>query len=148
MTTTTKNAKKTDTNQDVLKDALKYYEVALKSGIQLQEDTLKLWKDVLNRVGSPEDLHKKLEEVVDELLPRSRERAEDMIALFQENATRCSELMAKTINVYAAPTFSESQSRFQDLIENSLTALRSNVHAVVDANAKTVKAWDGLFTQR
>lgn len=148
MTTTAKRAKNTDANQEVFKDALKYYEEALKSGIQLQEDTLKLWKDVLAKVSSPDDLRKKLEEVVDELLPKSRERAEDMVALFQDNAKHCTDLMSKTFNVYTAPSFAEGQNRFQDLIETSLAAMRSNVHAVVDANAKTVKAWDGLFSQR
>lgn len=145
MTTTAKRAKKTDIEQEFLKDALKYYEEALKSGIQLQEDTLKLWKDILSRVSSPEDLHKKLDEVVDELLPKSRESAKDIVALFQENAKHCSELMSKSLAVCSSTNFTDSQNRFQDLVETSLAAMRSNVHALVDANAKTVKAWDGVF---
>lgn len=148
MTTTTKRAKKADTEQEVLNDALKYYEEALKSGIQLQEDTLKLWKDVLDKVSSPEDLRKKLEEVVDDLLPKSQERAKDMLALFQDNAKHCTDLMGKTLNVYTATNFADSQNRFQDLIETSLAAMRTNVHAIIDVNAKTVKPWDGLFGQR
>jgi hypothetical protein len=148
--TTHKNAKATatDTSNEAIQDALKFYEEALKSGIQLQEDSLKLWKDVLNQVGSPEDLKKKLEELMHEALPKSKERMEDTVSLFQKNAAQCTELFGKTLNVYQSGSLAEGQTRLQDLVESSLSALRGNVNALVETNTQIMTGWDSVFTKK
>ena len=45
----------------VFHDAMGNYEKALKSGIQLQEESVNLWKDLLTKLGSPEEFQAKLE---------------------------------------------------------------------------------------
>lgn len=150
MTTAAKSNKTaaTEPSDEMIQGALKFYEEALKSGIQLQEDALKLWKEVLDQVGSPEDLRKKLEQLMKEGLPKSRERMDDVVALFQQNADQCTDIFSKTLNVYHAGSIPEGQARLHELVETSLGVLRSNVHAVVDANTKVMKTWDGIFSKR
>lgn len=150
MTTTTKSAKASaaESSNQMIQSALKFYEEALKSGIQLQEDSLKLWKEVLDQVGSPEDLRKKLEQLMQDVLPQSRERMDDVVALFQQNAKECTDILSKTMNVYQAGSIPESQNRLQDLVETSLAALRTNVHAVVDTNTRIMKTWDDMFAKK
>lgn len=150
MTTTTKSAKASaaESSNQMIQSALKFYEEALKSGIQLQEDSLKLWKEVLDQVGSPEDLRKKLEQLMQDVLPQSRERMDDVVALFQQNAKQCTDILSKTMNVYQAGSIPESQNRLQDLVETSLAALRTNVHAVVDTNTRIMKTWDDMFAKK
>ena len=46
---------------EVFHDAMRNYEAALKSGIQLQEESVNLWKDLLSKLGSPEEFQAKLE---------------------------------------------------------------------------------------
>ena len=41
---------------ELFHEAMRSYEKALKSGIQLQEESVNLWKDLLTRLGSPEEL--------------------------------------------------------------------------------------------
>ena len=38
---------------EVFHEAMRSYEKALKSGIQLQEGSVNLWKDLLTKLGSP-----------------------------------------------------------------------------------------------
>lgn len=148
---TTKSAKNTTAAEpanEAFQDALKFYEQAIKSGIQLQEESIKVWKEVLERVGTPEELRQKLEELANEVLPQTQKRMDSMASIFKENANQCSELFSKTLGLYQATSPSEGQERLQDLVETSLTALRNNVHAAVDTNAQILKTWDQMFGKR
>ena len=40
---------------ELFHEAMRSYEKALKSGIQLQEESVNLWKDLLTKLGSPEE---------------------------------------------------------------------------------------------
>jgi hypothetical protein len=50
-----------ETIDEVFQEAMRSYEKALKSGIQLQEESVNLWKDLLTKLGSPEDFQTRLE---------------------------------------------------------------------------------------
>ncbi len=148
--TATKSAEKnaTGTAKDALQDALKFYEDALKSGIQLQEESIKLWKDVLSQVGSPEELKAKLESMAKDILPKNTAKVEDIAKVFQDNAQQCTEILSKAIGVCQSSSLTEGQNRMQELVETSLGALRSNVSSVVDTNAQIMKAWEGIFSKK
>jgi len=49
-----------ETMDEVFHDAMRSYEKALKSGIQLQEESVNLWKDLLTKLGSAEEFQAKL----------------------------------------------------------------------------------------
>jgi len=148
MTTKTQEIPNAETTKEAFQDALKFFEDALKSGIQLQEESVKLWKDVLGQVGSPEELKKKLETITKDAIPGNRERLDSMTKVFQDSAKQCSDLFGKTVGLCQSGSPSEGQERLQDLAESSLSALRSNVHAVVDMNSQVMKSWDDLLNRK
>ncbi len=148
MTTKTREKPAADTPKKAVQDALKFFEDALKSGIQLQEESIKLWKDVLETAGSPEELRKKLESLTKDSLPLSKDRLEGIIRVFQDSARQCTDLFTKTVSLYQVSSPSEGQERLQDLVESSLSALRCNVHAIVDMNSQITKSWEDLLNTK
>jgi hypothetical protein len=46
---------------ELFHEAMRSYEKALKSGIQLQEESMNLWKDLFTKLCSPEEFQAKLE---------------------------------------------------------------------------------------
>ena len=42
----------------LFQEAMRSYEEALKSGTQLQEESVNLWKELLTKLGSPEEFHR------------------------------------------------------------------------------------------
>ena len=148
MTTKTPEKPSADTKKEVFQDALKFFEDALKSGIQLQEESIKLWKDVLDQVGSPDELRKKLEALTKDAIPLNRDRLDNISKLFQDSAKQCTAVFSKTVGLYQSSSPTEGQQKLQDLVETSLTALRSNVHAVVDMNSQITKSWDELLNRK
>lgn len=144
---TTKKSAKTataDSAQDLMKDAIKLYEEALKNGIQLQEESLQLWKDLLAKVGAPTDFQKKIEELTGGVFPDTQKKMEEALKIFQENTSQSLDLYKKAAGIYQADSWEDGQARVQDLMESSLTAMRTNVTTVLDTNSKMMAAWTDM----
>ena len=129
---------------EVFREAIRSYEKALKSGIQLQEESVNLWKDVLTKLGSPAELQAKLESMTADAFPQARTRMEEFVETFNRTSNQTIDLFEKTLGVYQATSVTEAQRRVQDLIESSLTTLRINVHSALNTNAKIIASWKEL----
>ena len=149
-TTPTKEATKatkatSETIDEVFHEAMRSYEKALKSGIQLQEESVKLWKDLLTKLGSPEELQAKLESMATDSFPKARKRMEEFVETFNRTSNQTIVLFEKALGVYQATSVTDAQRRLQDLIESSLSALRINVHTALNTNAKIIASWKELM---
>jgi ribosomal 50S subunit-associated protein YjgA (DUF615 family) len=129
---------------DVFQEAMRSYEKALKSGIQLQEESVNLWKELLTKLGSPEELQAKLESMTAGAFPQARKRMEEFVETFNRTSNQTIDLFEKTVGVYQATSVTEAQKRIHDLIETSLSSLRVNVHSALNTNAKIIASWKEL----
>jgi hypothetical protein len=152
-TTDTKKATAatSQTANEVFHDAMRSYEKALKAGIQLQEESVNLWKELLTKLGSPEELHAKLESKRADAFSQARKRMEEFVETFNRTSNRTIDLFEKTMGVYGATSVLEAQRRMHeaqhrvlDLIESSLTTLRVNLHSALNTNAKIIADWKEL----
>ena len=135
-----------ETIDEVFHEAMRSYEKALKSGIQLQEESVNLWKDLLTKLGSPEEFQAKLEAMTADAFPKARKRMEEFVETFNRTGNQTIDLFEKTLAVYQATSVPDAQRRVQDLIESSLTTLRVNVHSALNTNAKIIASWKELWT--
>jgi hypothetical protein len=129
------------TNDEVFHEAMRSYEKALKSGIQLQEESVNLWQDLLTKLDSPEQFQAKLESMTADTFPKARKHMQEFAETFSRTSNQTIDLFEKTVGVYQATSVNDAQRRMQDLIESSLTALRVNVHCVLNTNAKIIASW-------
>jgi len=129
------------TINEVLQEAMLSYEKALKSGIQFQEESLNLWKDLLAKMGSPSTLKYQLEMLNSEVYAESRKSLEEIVANFNRSSSQAMELFQKAFSVSPTASFKETQDQLQELVENSLSNLRLNVQAALSMNAKIINSW-------
>ena len=139
------SAATSETIAEVFHEAMRSYEKALKSGIQLQEESVNLWKDLLTKLGSSEELQAKLESMTADAFPKARKRMEEFVETFDRTSNQTIDLFEKTLGVYQATSVTDAQRRLQDLIESSLSALRINVHTALNTNAKIIASWKELM---
>ena len=135
-----------ETIAELFHEAMRSYEKALKSGIQLQEESVNLWKELLTKLGSPEEFQAKLESMTADAFPKARKRMEEFVETFNRTSNQTIDLFEKTLGVYQATSVPDAQRRVQDLIESSLSALRVNVHSALNTNAKIIASWKELWT--
>lgn len=143
-TATKKATESSDTVNELFHEAMQNYEKALKSGIELQEESVKLWKDLLTKLGSPEQFQAKLEAMAADVFPTARKRMEEFIETFTRSSNQTLDLFEKSMSVYQSKSLTEAQKRLQDLMESSLTTLRVNVHTALNTNAKIMSSWKEL----
>ena len=135
-----------ETIAELFLEAMRSYEKALKSGILLQEESVNLWKELLTKLGSPEELQAKLESMTADAFPKARKRMEEFVETFNRTSNQTIDLFEKTLGVYQATSVPDAQRRMQDLVESSLTTLRINVHSALNTNAKIIASWKELWT--
>ncbi len=133
-----------ETIAELFHEAMRSYEKALKSGIQLQEESVNLWKELLTKLGSPEEFQAKLESMRADAFPQARKRMEEFVETFNRTSKQTIDLFEKTLGVYKVTPVTDAQRRVQDLIESSLTTLRVNVHSALNTNAKIIDSWKEL----
>ena len=138
------SAPRSDSIDELFHEAMRNYEKALKSGIQLQEESVNLWKDLLTKLASPEELQAKLESMTADAFPKARKRMEEFVETFKRTSNQTIDLFEKALGVYQATSVTDAQRRVQDLIESSLAALRVNVHSALNTNAKIIADWKEL----
>jgi exopolyphosphatase/pppGpp-phosphohydrolase len=71
-----------ETVAELFHDAMRSYEKALTAGIQVQEESVNLWKDLLSKLGSPEEFQTKLESMRADAFPQARRRMEEFVETF------------------------------------------------------------------
>jgi len=133
-----------ESTDELFHEAMRSYEKALKSGIQLQEESVNLWKDLLTKLGSAEELQAKLESMTVDAFPKARKRMEEFVETFNRTSNQTIDLFEKTLGVYQATSVTDAQRRVQDLIESSLTTVRIHVHCALNTNAKVIASWNEL----
>ena len=144
MSATDTNKATSETIDQVFHEAISSYEKALKAGIQVQEETVNLWKDLLSKLGCPQEFRAKLESMTADTFPKARDRMEEFVETFNRTSKQTTDLFEKTLSVYEATSVPEAQRRVHDLIESSLTALRVNVYSALTTNAKIIADWKEL----
>ena len=141
----------TEATNRLFHEAMLGYEKALETGIQLQEDSVKIWKDLLAKIGTPEALQAKVDSLSAEVFPNARKALAKYIetvsvgTMFANRAGgQARELFGKSLAIYQATSIAEAQLRVQDLIEDVLATGRENVRTVLNTNLKIMGLWKDL----
>jgi len=126
-------------------EAMLGYEKALESGIQLQEDSVKLSKRLLARIGTPEALQAKLDSLSADLFPNARKALKEFVETVSIGVMVASraggqtlDLFGKSLEIYQATSIADAQSRVENLIEETLAAGRENFRTVLNTNLKII----------
>jgi polyhydroxyalkanoate synthesis regulator protein len=134
----------TKTATDLFEEAYKSYDQALKTGIKVQEDTVKMWKDLLSKTSSPTEFQAKFTEMVESVFPAAKKRMEEALKSVEENYKTSTSLLQQAMQIWQPGSVAETQNRIQGLWETSLSAARTNVQNVVKTNQQILDAWTGL----
>lgn len=129
------------TINEVLQEAMVSYEKALKAGIQFQEESVNLWKELLAKIGTQETLKGHLDFMNSGVYADTRKSLDEIIATFNRSSSRTLELFQKAFTGSPSTSIKETQAQLQELVENSLSNLHSNMQAALSMNAKVLNSW-------
>lgn len=134
-------AKVAETVTGLFQDALRNYEKSVKAGIELQEESLAIVKDIVAKFGTPEEFKAQVDAYVADAVPSARAKFEEGIEAFSKSSAQAFDLIEKTAEIGKAKSVTEAQAKVQNLVETSIAIQRDYFKTFVNANAKVVDAW-------
>jgi hypothetical protein len=132
---------------DMADKAMKNYESTLKTGLKLQEETVKAWSNLYNQSTAAQDYQKTFanyNKLANGVFPIAQRRLEEVIALVEKNTRTGTELVRKSVEAAQSPISGNGQNKWTELWTASMAAFRANAEAVAEINAKAIDSWIDL----
>ena len=117
------------------------YVNAFKTCVRMQEEMAKKCFDLVQGWGQAEDWTKNYQDLIGQAVPNMQKAAEDSMKLWEQNASRCMELLSEGFATTQSPSPTEAQERLQKLWESSLDAMRENTESVVKLSSEALQAY-------
>ncbi len=129
---------------EMVDQAMKNYEQALRAGLKLQEETGRWWGGLFNQGAATQDWQKRFLNfagVANGLAPANQKRLEEVLELMEKNTRTSADLMKKAVEAAQTPAIGESQGKWLDVWTSSLGAARSNGEAVMQIGTRAIDSW-------
>jgi len=140
-----------ETTNQLFHEALLDYERALESGIRLQEDSVKLSKQLLAKIGTPEAVQAKLDALSADVFPKARKALKEYVetvsigVMFANRiGGQTLDLAGKSLGICQSTSIAEAQTRAQALFEEATATGRENARTLLNANLKIIGWWTDL----
>jgi hypothetical protein len=129
---------------DMAEQVVKNYEQALRSGLKMQQEAGQWWSNWAAQSAPPTDWQKRFTSystVVNEFVPATGKRMEEVLDLMERNTRTGTELLRKAADAAQAPVIADSQAKWMEFWTSSLGAVRSSGEAIAQINGKAIDAW-------
>ena len=130
---------------DLFSQAMKSFESALKTGVKVQEDSLKWWSEVAGEPRTVSESQTKVKEFLETVAPTARKNAEESLRAFDSISKNSLDLLNKAFEAGPGDSTDEVRKRVEKLWEDSLAALRKQTESVMDVNERVMKVWASCF---
>jgi len=131
-----------ETINEVFHESMRGYEKVLKTGVELQEQSIRLWSDLLAKLGSPEQFQSKVAELNADFLPAFRKQLEEVLGASNLVSNQSVALLRKSTGLLEATSIPDAQRRLQDYLEALMGATRVNVHLALNTTARLMNFWN------
>lgn len=126
---------------DLFQQAVETFEAAVQTGVKVQEEATRWWTDALSEAGSLQEWQKKAQTIVSEAIPTAQKNAEEYMKLIDQNYHNSLDLLKRAFETGQSDSLAQAQAKTQELWEATLTTLRTNAQAIVQANARALESW-------
>jgi hypothetical protein len=126
---------------ELVEQAMKNYEQALKTGLRVQEESAKWCIGLLSQCASAQDWQKRVKGIAEDVLPQTQKSVEESLKLVEKNSRTTLELLKKAAAAAQSATPQEAQSKFVNFWEASFNAVRETAQAVTQSNTKALESW-------
>ena len=132
---------KTKPVTDLFDQALKSYEQAMQTGVKMQEESAKVFSDLVTQATSPQDWQKQMKCVADDFIPQTQKTVDEGLKLIEHSSKSSIELLRKAVAISQSGSAPDAQAKWLGLWEASLSAMRDTAAAVTQANNKAIESW-------
>lgn len=123
------------------RQAIDMFQNSMKAGLQFQQESTRRFTDMLSEFTPSHDWRKASQDMLDEMIRASQTSFDEAVRAMNQGAKSGVELLQKAMEALPSGSVEESQGKFRELTEATLTAMRTNTQAAVQANSQMIEAW-------
>jgi len=132
---------KTKPVTDLFDQALKSYEQTLKTGMKMQEESAKVFSDLVTQATSPQDWQKQMKSITNDFIPQTQKTVDEGLKLVEQTSKTGIELLKKALAVGQPANAPDAQAKMLGLWEASLNAMRDTAVAITQTHNKAIESW-------
>jgi hypothetical protein len=129
-------------SSDLFQQAMGSFETALRTGVQLQGESVQRCVEILRDAGSPLAWERTVPAKVAQAIAATQQNIDQSIRFIDENAQQTVKFMEMALET--CPTDSDGGAEDGYFWTHALNAMRTNVDIIHAANARVLKSWGDL----
>lgn len=133
--------KTAETASDLFSQAFESFDAALKTGVKIQEDSLKWWSDLVGEPRKSTEWQERMTSFVSDAMDTARKNTEESLKAYGKISRNTLEQLKKCFDGAPGGAVEEWQKSLEKLWEESLETLQKNTETVLATNEKAFKMW-------
>jgi hypothetical protein len=129
---------------DFLREAMEPFQTAIKTGVELQEESIKYCTDVLREFGAEQGWQKKTLDLLNRTLQARQRTIDESLRLTRRNAQRALAMLQKAMDGHQPQNEPAAEETGDGVWSLALGALRSNAQVMLQANGRVIELWTDL----
>jgi hypothetical protein len=135
------NRRAASAGTELFDQTIKSYEHAIRTGISLQEDTVRCWTNFLNQSSLTQDWQRRVNSVVAEAIPTAERNLEESLRLIDQSSKTGFNLLKRAVEAPRSNGAADMQEQVQEIWQSSLNVLQSNLQAITESQARVMESW-------
>ena len=133
----------TQTNvTELYRNALEQFESALKTGVKIQEESIKMLTTWAKEPPLMPNWTEKAQANFLEMISGMPERLEEAMRTMNEQSKNAMDLLHKGFEAGHSTTVAEAQDKVRELWEMTLGVLRTNIHTLLKTQSQAIQKWE------
>ena len=129
---------------ELYRNALEQFESALKTGVKIQEESIKVLTSWAKEPPLMPDWTQKAQSNIMEMISAMPERFEEAMRLMNEQSKNAMDLLHKGFEAGRSTNVAEAQEKVRELWEMTLGVLRTNIHTLLKTQSQAIHKWEEL----
>ena len=127
---------------ELYRNALEQFESALKTGIKIQEESIKMWTNWAKEPPIMPDWTQKAQTAVLDTLSSMPEHLEESMQVLNEQSKNAMEMLHKAFDVSRSGNVSEAQEKTPRTVGNEPGRVANNIHSLLKVQSQAMQKWE------
>jgi hypothetical protein len=129
---------------EMYQNALEQFESALKTGVKIQEESIKMWGTWAKHPPMMPDWTQKAQTAVLDTLSNMPQQFEDSMRVFNEQSSAAMDMLHRGFEVSRSTNIGDAQEKVRELWETSLGVMRNNIHSLLKVQSQAMQKWEEM----
>jgi hypothetical protein len=134
----------TQSREHVVRQAIAAWELAVESGVRMQEESAQWVRETLGNSNSLTECYKKGQAATEETIAKAQENFDEALRAINQQTETSVRFMRKALDARRSDANSDPTAQCAEWWETAMESMRTNSQSLLKANSRAVSTWSEL----